>query len=587
MIHLRWLLIFVLPVWLGLIILPFNTLAKPEDSVQFYFDNYGRADSKNKLVRRVHQVFEKMKLVADKRYHRLPQLAIVEGFDNSNDCLIIALPDGHIVLSKQALDIIYKNVSLTYGDTRAAFVLGHELAHLANDDHWHRAFLSITKNTPVYQLVVKNYRKNQGQEKEIEADDHGFIYAAMAGYPVDKLLVDDSHQQNFFVYWEQQTFRQVNNTHPHPEVRANLLQSRLQALLGMLPYFHFGVRLSHFERCDDGVYFLREFVQHFPGREVYNNLGICELQKARKALGKEAYLYWLPSILDVTTPVDNLSLPYQTKGEKNTLADEFLINAEEYFKSALDMEPSYLPANVNLAITAFYLGEIYQARAAIEKAHQLAPNDLEIQGLRLVILYEEGKQAPYVDMWPHIIQQLESLAQQPNAPLSIFYNMARLLELRKRTGANKIWQQLARQMADLPIPIRRIVCEKTDCPELPRQKKPKARWELPVKLGSDTSRNNPLRKWQKNQMRLYDLYEQIYQHPNGKSEVLAMRELVEMVVLKKMEHVTLNDLPDYCGQPLHQHNIVNGTLWSCDHWTALVIEEKVKEVWVVSTTDLQ
>jgi tetratricopeptide (TPR) repeat protein len=580
---LRWPSIFVLPIWFGLIILPPNAWAKPEDSVQFYFDNYGRADSKDKLVRRVHQVFEKMKSVADKRYHRLPQLAIVEGFDNPKDCLIIALPDGHIVLSKPVLDILYKNVSLVHGDTRAAFILGHELAHLANDDHWHRAFLSVVKNSQSNQIVIKDCKKTQ--EKEIEADDNGFIYAAMAGYPVEQLLANDSHQQNFFVYWEQQTFKQVNNTHPRPEDRANLLRARLQALLDILPYFHFGVRLSHFERCDDGIYFLREFVQNFPGREVYNNLGICALQKAQKVLGQAAYLYWLPSVLDVTTPIENLSSPYAHRGERSTLANEFLSNAEEYFQSALNMEPSYLPANVNLAITTFYLGEIYQARAAIEKAHQLAPDDLDIQGMRLVILYEEGEQSPYVDMWPYIIKQLEQLAQKPNAPLSVFYNMAKLLELRKRTGSNKIWQRLAKQMADLPIPIRRIVCEKTACRQQPHQKVPKANWDLPIKLGTDTNRNKTLRQWKKGEMRLYDLYEQIYQHPNGKAEVLAMREMVEMVVLKKLEHITIKELPNYCGQPLHQRHIMNGTLWSCDHWTALVIDEKVKEVWVVSTTD--
>ncbi|RKZ77678.1 MAG: hypothetical protein DRR19_27600 [Candidatus Parabeggiatoa sp. nov. 1] len=581
--HLRWLSILVLPIWFGLIILPLNAWAKPEDSVQFYFDNYGRADPKDKLVRRVHQVFKKMKLVADKRHHRLPQLAIVEGFDT--DCLIIALPDGHIVLSKQALDMIYKNVPLIHGDTRAAFVLGHELAHLANNDHWHRAFLRVVRKTPSFRQLVKNYRGSKGINAEIEADDHGFIYAAMAGYPVDKLLADDSHQQNFLVYWEQQTFRRVNNTHPRAEVRANLLRARLQALLDSLPYFHFGVRLSHFGRCFDGIYFLREFAQNFPGREVYNNLGVCELQKAQKVLGKKAYLYWLPSVLDVTTPVDNLSLPYAHKGERSTLADEFLANAEDYFKSALDMEPSYLPANVNLAITAFYLGEIYQARAAIEKARQLAPDDLEIQGLRLVILYEDGEQSPYVDMWPYIIQQLDLLAQQPNAPLSVLYNMAKLLELRKRTGADKLWQRLARQVADLPAPIRRIVCEKTACPRPSRQKAPKASWELPVKLGIDTRRHKTLRQWQKSEMKLYDLYEQIYQHPNGKAEVLALRELVEMVVLKKLEQFTRDDLADYCGQPLRLSRVMNGTLWSCDHWTALIVDEKVKEVWVVSTTD--
>ena len=572
--------LFVLPL---IAVMPLNASAKPEDSVQFYLDNYGRADSKDKLVRRVHQVFDKLKKVADKRHHRLPQLAIVQGFNTPDEPLAVALPDGYIVLTKQALDIIYQNVSPVQGDTRAAFILGHELAHLANDDHWHRAFLSAVKNRQAYQLVVNNYQQQRGLETEIEADDQGFIYAAMAGYPVDKLLVDDSRQPNFLVYWEQQTVRRLNKTHPDAKVRATLLQARLQALLDILPYFHFGVRLSHFERCDDAIYFFREFVQNFPGREVYNNLGVCELQKAQQVLGKEAYLYWLPSVLDVTTPIDKLSLPYAHRG--TALADEFLKNAQEYFEWALDMEPSYRPANINLAITALYLGEIYQARAAIEKARQLAPNDLEIQGMRLVILYEEGTLSPYVDMWPIVIQQLEQLAQQPNAPLSVFYNMARLLELRKRTGADQLWQRLAKQAAQLPPPIRRIVCEKTVCSPLPRRQQPKTHWQLPVKLGSDTRRDKTLRQWQPSQMKLYDLYEQIYQHPDGSAEVLALRELVEMVVLKQLDPISRDELSNYCGQPLRQRRVMNGTLWSCDHWTALVVDDKVKEVWVVSITN--
>jgi tetratricopeptide (TPR) repeat protein len=595
MTHLRYLSTFMLPMLLGLVILPFNTLANPEDNVQFYFDNYGRADSNDKWVRRVHKIFDKVKLVADKRHHRLPQLAIVAGFNSPDDPLAVALPDGHIVLSKRALDIIYKNVSLAHGDTRAAFVLGHELAHLANNDAWHREFLSVVRKTRSFQQLAKSYRENKGINAEIEADDHGFIYAAMAGYPVNKLLAEGPHQQNFFVSWEQQTFRQLNNnTHPRPEVRGNLLRARLQALLEILPYFHFGVRLAHFDKCDDSVYFLREFLKNFPGREVYNNLGICELQRARKALGKEAYFYWLPSVLDVTTTAEGLSLPYASKGERNALAQRFLKNAQEYFEWALDMEPSYLPANVNLAITALHLGEIYKARAAIEKARQLAPADLDIQGIRAVIMYEEGEQSPYVDMWPYVIQQLSQITAQkplakrgrgelsPQAPLSVLYNTARLLERRKRTGAKKFWQRLARQQAELPVPIRRLVCEKTACPQPPRPKSPKAAWNLPVKLGIETGYNNTLHQWQESPVRLYDLYEQIYQHPEGSAEVLALMEQVEMVVLKKLDGLTINELPDYCGQPLRQRGVVNGRLWTCNNnWAALVVGDKVKEVWVV------
>jgi hypothetical protein len=546
-----------------LLLLTFNSIAAPEDSVQYYFDNYGRADTRDKLVRRVDNIFNKLKLVADKRHHRLPKLAIVEGFNSPYDPLAVALPDGHIVLSKYSLNIFYKNASLIEGDSRAAFVLGHELTHLANDDFWHREFFS--------EAIPDSNNKTI----ETKADDQGFIYAAMAGYPVDKLLTNS--QQNFFIHWEQQTFKTSSKTHPQPQERANKLQTRLQALLEIVPYFNFGVRLSHFDSCDDSIYFLREFAKYFPAREVYNNLGICQLQKARKALGKDAYTYWLPFVLDATTSLENLL--YASKGDTVTLAMPFLKNAKEYFKLALEMEPSYIAANVNLAITTLYMREIYQARAAIEKAHKLAPLDLDIQAIRTVILYQQGKQSPYVDMWPYVMRQLENLMQQTNAPLSVQYNIARLLEQRKRNSANKFWQNLAKQAFKLPPPIREIVCKKTNC--LPQQQRHNShKWKLPVNLGAETYNNKTLYKWQKNRIRLYDLYEEIYQDPKDTVSILALREVVEMVVLKKI-NIKISELPNYCTQELTQRSVVNGRLLSCGNfWAGLVVDDKVKEIWV-------
>ncbi|OAD21099.1 hypothetical protein THIOM_003145 [Candidatus Thiomargarita nelsonii] len=244
------------------------------------------------------------------------------------------------------------------------------------------------------------------------------------------------------------------------------------------------------------------------------------------------------------------------------------------------MEPSYLPARVNLAITALYLEEIYEARTAIEKARELAPDDLEIQGLQAVIMYEEGQQSPYVDMWPVAIKQLENLGQQPNAPLSVLYNTARLLEERGRTGADEIWERLAQKVAELPKPIRDIVCKKADCP-VQRYPSKKATWDLPVKLGVRAKRNKTLHKWQKLPFRLFKIREQIYQHPDV--DVLALRGRVEMVVLKELGNLTIKDLPNYCGQPLRQRDVVSGTLWTCDDWAALVVGSGVKEIWVVKS----
>jgi hypothetical protein len=84
--------------------------------------------------------------------------------------------------------------------------------------------------------------------------------------------------------------------------------------------------------------------------------------------------------------------------------------------------------------------------------------------------------------------------------------------------------------------------------------------------------------------RLYALRETIYQ--TDIADILLYKEnkhkQVKMVVLKELAHLTPKNLPNYCGYPLHQRSVFNGTLWSCrDNWAAWVADEKVKEVWVM------
>jgi len=592
----RWLSsTLLLPILLWLIILPVNTLANDnKNNLQYYLKHYGGyADSQDKLVRRVSKVFERVSSVADKRHYRLPQLAVIKGFDDPREPLVFALPDGSVVLFKRALDLIYKDVSPEYGDTRAAFVLGHELAHLANDGFWHREFLTLAEGSPVLQELVESYRNNNGKEKESKSDDRGFIYAAMAGYPVNKLV---GEEQNFFKYWEQQTFRTANETHPQPEERAAALEKRLKELLDILPYFHFGVRLSHFGRCDKAVDFLKEFLKHFPAREVYNSLGICELQQARKSLGKKADHYWLPTMLDIVTRLETqftiLSVPNKDESEKK--ANEFLTRAKKYFKLALEMDSFYVPAYINLASTRLYLDEIYEARAAIEKAYKLAPKNLDIQCLRTIILYEEGKRWPYVqEMKPHAIQAglydyvreyLDKLSASSNAPLSVVYNTAQLLRTMNKDGYDMLWLELSQRAIELPERIRNIVCKNSKCLQLPKQE-PRQNWNSldSNSLGKLLGTSNHLKlnqdDWKKSRLkRLYAFKETIYQ--SDIAEILKLGKQIEMVVLKKLDHI--KHLPDYCGQPLRQRTLPNGILWSCgDNWAALEIDEKVKEVWVV------
>jgi hypothetical protein len=254
-----------------------------KDEVAFYIDTYGEVLSAQDLeVARAHRVFERVRAVADKNSKRLPQLVVV---NSRADPWAIALPAGHIVLSKQAVVICHQQASLVEAEARLAFVLGHELAHLAHDDFWHHEVYSfLAAHTDTQRLADFLHTHRPVKERELAADDQGFIYAALAGYPVDGLLSTRAGRPHFFNFWMQQTNTRLPSADATAEDRAALLQQRLKDLQPKLSFFDFGVRLSHFDYCDDGVYFFREFQKVFPGREVLNNMGYCYLQLARQEM---------------------------------------------------------------------------------------------------------------------------------------------------------------------------------------------------------------------------------------------------------------------------------------------------------------
>jgi Zn-dependent protease with chaperone function len=141
-----------------------------KDEVAFYIDTYGEVlPAQDPKVARAHRVFERVRAVADKNSKRLSQLVVV---NSRADPWAIALPDGHIVLSKQAVAICHQEASLEEAEARLAFVLGHELAHLAHDDFWHHevhGFLAAHTGTRQLADFLRSHRPIK--ERELAADD--------------------------------------------------------------------------------------------------------------------------------------------------------------------------------------------------------------------------------------------------------------------------------------------------------------------------------------------------------------------------------------------------------------------------------
>ena len=576
---------------------PLYSVEKPYHHIGFYIENFGgRVDPET--LPHVYEVFTKVRATAEINDRNLPQLVVIKNLPGPP---AFVLPDGNLVLAQKALDVIYKDIPLWEGNTRLAFVIGHELAHLASDDFWsaeiehliHSKAFSGEMDRALLEPIEQD--SADLMERELKADDKGFLYAAIAGFPVEVLL---EQENDFLSYWVDCTNTQSSTSHPEAFHRTELLRVRLQQKKDALEFFFMGMRLAHFGRYQDAIYFFREFQDAFPGREVFNNLGVCYLQMALKNMPPAlAYQYWLPGILDNNTAINRTTLlPIFRDRTRIKIAEDFLHKAVRYLATATEKDPAYTIGYINLASAYFYLNEMYKARAAIEEARLLQPDDYTIESLRALILLKEGQP---MDTWSYAEEIFSALASHhptDTAPLSIYYNWARLLEERGRSAENQ-WKKLDARKNELPWPIAHMMCERLkdpaaieDCLTQMHHSEtstgatlPKP---LPIQPGFESwqseATEHPLREWQELAFHWHATTANsgiIYHRPQG-DVVLEMDGVVEMVVLDQKAESSEQWLQE-CGEPHYKRPIINGELWSYGHWATLVEDNQAKEVWVV------
>lgn len=562
----------------------------PGSHAGYYIAQYGQITPEhNAQIARAYAIFKRVAAVADKSKKRLPKLIVV----NSNaEPWAIALPDGHIILSKQAVNICHTQIKQT--DACLAFILGHELAHLANDDFWHQevySFLATHKQTQAIAHFLKN--NSSSTQAELAADDKGFIYAAMAGFPVALLIDVDKQGSDFFERWMQLTNSRLINPEINKNRSAPLVQ-RLKELKQKLAFYEFGVRLSHFGRCDDSIYFFKEFQKIFPGREVFNNLGYCYLQLAlQKMDANRARFYWLPTLLDIDTHA-----AISARGERplKTLkaaaageaSSELLDYAIEYLKQAVAADPYYLPAKINLAVAFLYLGKPLEARVYLQQLRALQSNNSNYAELEALALYEESDAE--LDRWAIAVKRLRSQIEKGATLNSIYYNLARLLEVRSKTEESAyLWQLLAKRHNELPMPIRMEVCTKQKTIKIDKCIKEKkllkddySPWQLPLQMTSlqkiTDDQIKRMSKWDKLEFDWYegDLYGQIYSDPVSHSQVLVMGQFVQMQIVK--DHVDAG-IKSSCGQKIFKRELAEGVVLTCGQWAVLERNGKIQEAW--------
>ncbi|MGD2092047.1 MAG: hypothetical protein PVH61_38105 [Candidatus Aminicenantes bacterium] len=417
-------------------------------------DRYVEKDGKNDVrVEWAYKVFEKLKRVADKAEARIPRLEIIN--TRVGGIYARSLTDGGIIIDPNTLDICYRGMDREQGDRRLAFILGHELAHLANKEFIHQeAFAALQRHgnqnikkklATLFKLECAEKRRVL-RERELLADQKGMLYAAMAGYDIGKLFWQD---KNFFTYWAEQTgigmFYDESPQHPSFKKRLKFIRTQLQAVVNDLELFNAGVLLYQLANYQDAAAAFKEFSKAYPGREVLSNMGACYLNRALHRLhiyfGDDYYRFRLSTTIDYATT----AVKMKSKGEGDYLEDReiagYIKQAVEYLRRAVAMDEQDRASRCNLAAALILEKEYLQALCARETIIKKHPRDAAALNNRAIAFYYFGKEEG-LETTQKAWAILEKTHHLYPENFEILYNLASLKDDKKQLpGANRGWEK--------------------------------------------------------------------------------------------------------------------------------------------------
>ncbi len=437
-----------------------SELADQKGFIDWLLSIHGELPRSHPLAPKATHVFERVLRVADKRSGRLPKLLLIQEAD---DPWAMCLENGTVIMTQKGLEFCYQDVEETVGDTRLAFILGHELAHLAKDDFWeYQAFEMVRRFgsgergiQEILSLLSRSeetrdpaYVREIRKEKELKADQYGLLYAAMAGYD-PKRIVDDANGENFFREWVDQITGKVAYTdeeHPDPEQRAAFLLSYMDAVKADLILFDLGVRLYQIGMFKDAHSFLHAFQKRFPCREVSNNIGLVHYELALSALPQfnreAACTYKLSTLLDTETRARTFRGNPEEKFHKEIKA------AIRNFEHACNQDRLYVPALVNLSSALAIkrmarpddTENLYAAMKALKEASKLKKGDPKVLNNHAVVMHLLGAEFG-TDNSGKAAEMLRDVIREHPEFSDPYYNLARILEDRDEpSSAKDAWE---------------------------------------------------------------------------------------------------------------------------------------------------
>jgi len=385
----------------------------PDDYAKWWVKEYGLMETNNNYVIRAHEIFDKLLNVADKSSKQFPSLVILRQADG---ILAKCIKDGTVLLTRQSLSLCFDIDVQSTADSQAAFIIAHELAHMAFND----------------------FDSDKKAHVELKADNMAILYMTMAGY--DPQIFLNEKGKAFFVKWYKALNVTDEKNYPCPEQRAKNIIIKIKNIIRYLDYFKIGVRFYQLGKYEDAIEFFNLFRIEFPSREVFSNIGLSyynlAMIKLLKCDDSIVHRFKLSTMFDS----ESIAELYTMRKTKKDCNKELLFKeASRYLRKARDKDPFYLPALINYSSTLIMLDKYSTAMSEIAdtivESHKSDPKVLNNLGIAMYLL----KTDPLikVDMTTEACKKLQKAIKTEPEFSNPYYNLGRIVYERYRNASYK------------------------------------------------------------------------------------------------------------------------------------------------------
>ncbi|MEZ5031803.1 MAG: hypothetical protein R2787_10420 [Saprospiraceae bacterium] len=296
-----------------------------------------------------------------------PYFFLQDTLPNPRFRVAMAFPTyGEIYLEESAYDLC---VSKFGKDSLRALsvILSHELMHFMNKhgvvNHFAWKFdEKFTQDSTVLEILDETLPDNdveksgfitkvesllksyQSRKNEAQADLEGGFVSYLAGYPIGDIsprLMDE-----IYAYYG---IDSVLQTYPSLAERRGIAVSTADRLQELEHWFEGANLLVSMGRYELALANYNRLVGEFPGRAIYNNMGlICLLAADTYFQGNERPAFMLPYALDLNSRMARNSRGDEDTAKRKAKRDSLLLLAVDYFTRASAIDGNYPLATLNL-----------------------------------------------------------------------------------------------------------------------------------------------------------------------------------------------------------------------------------------------